>query len=72
MTTIIHNLGLSNRIACTDYPQPTIITGDDEHREIAKACSSRETGCYTLHQQGELKTNEVHVANKQNRKCYLL
>ena len=45
----------------TDYPPPTIITGDDEHREIAKACSSRETGCYTLHQQGEQKTNEVHV-----------
>ncbi len=42
------------QVVSTDYPPPThYITGDDEHREIAKACSSRETGCYTLHQQGE-------------------
>ena len=52
-------------MAChsTDYPPPHI-TGDDEHREIVKACSSRETGCYTLHQQGEQKMNELSLAKK--------
>ena len=48
--------------ACTERAH--YITGDDEHGEIVKACSSRETGCYTLHQQGEQKMNELPLAKK--------